>query len=109
MFHKFGGIFYRDTTDRQSSQGTELYAFLCALGALCGEILRHYIYELVLKLKVATVRKIAMGELLWSCGRKKLLLRNGHQVRPQIRSLIGQAELDPQVFAVKIDGGFGNI
>jgi hypothetical protein len=34
---------------------------------------------------------------------------NRKQVRPQIGPLIGQTEFDTQVFAMKIDGGFGNI
>jgi hypothetical protein len=29
----------------QSSQRIDFKAFLCALGVLCGEILRHHIYE----------------------------------------------------------------
>ena len=76
------------------------------LSVLCGEILRHYIYEMIFKLKVATVRKIAMGELLQSCGRKKLLSGNGHQIGAKVGPLISQTEFDPQILAMKIDSGF---
>ena len=50
-----------------------------------------------------------MGEELRSIDSKNLLLCNRHQIGPQISPLIGQAELDPQVFAVEIDCGFGNV
>ena len=38
-----------------------------------------------------------------------MLSGNRNEVRPQIGSLIGQAEFDAQVFAVKIDRSFANI
>ena len=50
-----------------------------------------------------------MEEELRSIDSKKLLLCNRHQVGPQISPLIGQAELDPQVFTVEINRGFGNV
>jgi hypothetical protein len=40
-----------------------------------------------------------MGKKLWSIDSKNLLLCNRHQTGPQACLLIGQAELDPQVFA----------
>ena len=58
---------------------------------------------------LSTVRKIAMGELCRSCEGKKLLLRNGHQIGAKVGPLISQAEFDPQILAMEIDSGFGNV
>ena len=58
---------------------------------------------------IATMREIAMGELLQSCEGKKLLLRNGHQIGAKVGPLISQTEFDPQILAMEIDSGFRNI
>ena len=50
-----------------------------------------------------------MGEFFQSCGRKKLLLRNRHQIGAKVGPLISQAEFYPQILAVEIDSSFGNV
>jgi hypothetical protein len=50
LFHKFDNVFLSAITalqSAQSSQRFDFYTFLCVLGELCGEILRHRNYECV--------------------------------------------------------------
>ena len=67
------------------------------------------ISDIQVETNLGMVRKIAMAELSQHCGRKKLLLRYGHQIGAKVGALISQAEFDPQILAVEIDSGFGNI
>jgi hypothetical protein len=40
---------------------------------------------------------------------ENLLLRNGQKIGTQVGAFVPQVELDPQIFAMKIDRCFGNV